>query len=105
VSYTTARRDGAWHVIDAETDQIVQTAGAGPAGAEAAATALARWNARASGPAADLRAWRKAQGLTQGALAAKLGVFWITVQRWESGARAVPPFLHLALKYLEEHPS
>jgi len=49
----------------------------------------------------DLKAWRKRWGLSQAALAKRLGVIRLTVTRWESGARPVPSFLPLALKGLE----
>jgi transcriptional regulator with XRE-family HTH domain len=49
----------------------------------------------------ELKDWRTAAHLTQGELAALLLVDHMTVSRWERGLRAVPPFLHLALKYLE----
>lgn len=45
--------------------------------------------------------WRKKNKLSQITLAEKLGVTTITVYRWEKGMREIPPFLHLALKYLE----
>ncbi len=50
----------------------------------------------------ELTKWRKAQGYTQKALAALLGVDKMTVYRWEKAMREIPPFLHLALKYLEK---
>lgn len=52
-----------------------------------------------NGPA--LRAWRQLHGLTLAELGAALGVTWVSVQRWESGTHAVPPFLFLALRELE----
>jgi transcriptional regulator with XRE-family HTH domain len=48
----------------------------------------------------ELLARRKTLALTQAALAEKLNVDLMTVSRWECGARAVPPFLHLALDQL-----
>jgi len=50
----------------------------------------------------DLKQWRKRNGYTQSQLAEVLGVIPISVSRWERGERQIPPFLHLALKYLEE---
>lgn len=51
---------------------------------------------------AELRATRARLGLTQPALAALLGVHPLTVSQWETGRRAIPAFLHLALKQLEQ---
>lgn len=45
--------------------------------------------------------WRKKNGYSQIRLGKALGVSTITVYRWEKGMRGIPPFLHLALKYLE----
>jgi DNA-binding XRE family transcriptional regulator len=49
----------------------------------------------------ELRVWRKRQGYTQQELGTLLGVTKTTVYRWEKAMREIPPFLHLALKYLE----
>jgi len=49
-----------------------------------------------------LRAWRNDHNLTQKQLAKHLGVAWLTVQRWETGHRAQPSFLYLALERLDE---
>jgi transcriptional regulator with XRE-family HTH domain len=49
----------------------------------------------------DLKEWRKRWGLSQAALAKRLGVIRLTVTRWESGTRPIPSFLPLALKGLE----
>lgn len=49
----------------------------------------------------DLVKWRKKNGYSQIKLAKVLGVITQTVFRWEKGKRAIPPFLYLALKYLE----
>ena len=49
----------------------------------------------------DLKKWRKHTGYSQGKLAKALGVTPLTVSRWERGERGIPPFLHLALKWLE----
>jgi transcriptional regulator with XRE-family HTH domain len=49
----------------------------------------------------ELTAWRKERGLTQIELAAMLGVTNVCVSRWESGARNIPAFLHLALDCLK----
>jgi len=49
----------------------------------------------------ELTKWRKKNGYTQISLGKALGVSTITVYRWEKGMRAIPSFLHLALKYLE----
>lgn len=49
----------------------------------------------------ELVAWRKHNAYTQISLGKALGVSTITVYRWEKGMRAIPSFLHLALKYLK----
>ena len=49
----------------------------------------------------ELTAWRKERGLNQIELAAMLGVTNVCVSRWESGARNIPAFLHLALDCLK----
>lgn len=48
-----------------------------------------------------LKEWRNKNGLTQSALAEKLNVAGMTVSRWETGLRAIPPFLSLALQAIE----
>lgn len=50
---------------------------------------------------ADLADWRERHALTKVELARLLGVQPLAVSRWESGARSVPPFLHLALAEIE----
>ena len=49
----------------------------------------------------ELQQWRKERGLTQEGLARCLGVIRLTVARWETGVRAIPSFLPLALEALE----
>lgn len=49
----------------------------------------------------DLLKWRKKNGYTQIKLGNALGVTTITVYRWEKAMREIPPFLYLAIKYLE----
>jgi transcriptional regulator with XRE-family HTH domain len=46
----------------------------------------------------QLVAFREAQGLTQQELADKLRVDRVTIARWETGARSIPPYLDLALE-------
>ncbi len=46
----------------------------------------------------ELQKWRKETGYSQSQLAEVLGVATMTVSRWETGARAIPSFLHLALE-------
>jgi DNA-binding transcriptional regulator YiaG len=46
----------------------------------------------------ELRKWREENGYTQDELAGILGVAMFSVSRWETGTRAIPSFLHLALK-------
>lgn len=49
---------------------------------------------------ADLKAFRKALGLSQEALAAALGLQRNTVARWENGRRAIPALLPASLEAL-----
>ncbi|MFH0774171.1 MAG: helix-turn-helix transcriptional regulator [bacterium] len=49
----------------------------------------------------ELQKWRKRNNCSQSQLASALGVITITVSRWERGTRAIPSFLHLALRCLE----
>jgi len=49
----------------------------------------------------ELKELRRRLGLTQKKLARQLGVIPLTVARWETGTRAIPSFLALALKALE----
>ena len=49
-----------------------------------------------------LRQWRHGHKLSQKELGKHLGVVLLTVQRWETGRRKVPSFLHLALDRLDE---
>ncbi len=52
--------------------------------------------------AAELHAWRKKRSLTRKQLADALGTTVTTVYRWETATRQIPPFLHLALKWLDK---
>ena len=52
----------------------------------------------------DLRQWRTERDLSLTDMATLLGVHFVTVYRWEAGDRAIPPFLELALRYLQEQP-
>ena len=111
MKYQAERREGAWHVVDS-SGQSVGIYGAGSTGASAALAAAEALNVqpvapvrRSSprpAPASWLRVWRTEHHLSQGALGDLLGVHWLTVQRWEAGQRAVPPFLKLALERLEQ---
>ena len=49
----------------------------------------------------ELKAWRKKHKYSQNGLAKLLGVAGQTVYRWESGAREITSFLHLALRCIE----
>jgi DNA-binding XRE family transcriptional regulator len=46
----------------------------------------------------DLVAFRETHELTQQELAEKLRVDRVTIARWETGARSIPPYLDLALE-------
>jgi len=50
----------------------------------------------------ELKKWRSDHKVTQQQLAFLLGVFNVTVARWETGTRKIPSFLHLALIGLEK---
>lgn len=49
----------------------------------------------------ELVKWRKKHGYSQIRLGKELGIATLTVYRWEKALRAIPPFLHLALRCLE----
>lgn len=49
----------------------------------------------------ELVALRERLELTQQQLADRLSVDRVTIARWETGTRAIPPFLHLALETVE----
>jgi transcriptional regulator with XRE-family HTH domain len=49
----------------------------------------------------ELKQWRADNGYSQAKLARALDVVVMTVSRWETGLRSIPPFLHLALRCLE----
>jgi hypothetical protein len=49
----------------------------------------------------ELKKWREKNGFSQNQLARALGVFNITISRWENDVRKVPSFLHWALVGLE----
>ena len=49
----------------------------------------------------DLTAFRQRLELTQQALADHLGVDRVTIARWETGTRAIPAYLGLALETVE----
>lgn len=49
----------------------------------------------------ELKRWRELNDYTQQELATALGTYQVSVARWETGARKIPSFLHLALRCLE----
>lgn len=49
----------------------------------------------------ELKQWRTKNGYTQLNLAEALEVHPVSIARWETGAREIPSFLHLALRCLE----
>lgn len=51
--------------------------------------------------AEELRAWMKEHGWTVRALAASLGTYPSTVQRYRDGTRPIPPMLEVALRGLK----
>lgn len=52
----------------------------------------------------ELRTRREVLGLTQQALAERLGIDSMTVSRWERGEHGIPPYLHLALLEIANNP-
>lgn len=48
----------------------------------------------------ELKTWREKHNLLQAELAEMLGVFWLTISKWENGVQKIPPYLHLALAEL-----
>ena len=50
----------------------------------------------------QLKAIRNRLGNSQTELAKRLGVAFITINRWENGHRAIPTAVSLALKFLTE---
>jgi DNA-binding XRE family transcriptional regulator len=48
----------------------------------------------------DLKRWRKRNKYSQEELGKALGVYQVTIARWETGVRKIPPFLDLALQTL-----
>jgi DNA-binding XRE family transcriptional regulator len=49
----------------------------------------------------ELKDWRRKWGLSQEELGKALGVFRVSISRWETGTRSIPSFLPLALQALE----
>lgn len=49
----------------------------------------------------ELERRRKALGLSRAALAKELSTNTVTVWRWETGERQIPPYLSLALETIE----
>jgi DNA-binding XRE family transcriptional regulator len=50
----------------------------------------------------EIKSWRQSWGLTQDKMARLLGVHRVTIAKWEAGDRGIPPFMHLALKQIEQ---
>jgi len=50
----------------------------------------------------ELKTWRIKNNYSQSLLAKVLGVTTTTISRWETGAREIPPFLHLTLKCIKK---
>jgi len=49
----------------------------------------------------ELKKWREEHNYSQSQLAKALGTHVMTVSQWERNIRAIPTFLHLALRCLE----
>jgi DNA-binding XRE family transcriptional regulator len=49
----------------------------------------------------ELKQWRERTGYSQGTLARLLAVDVMTISRWERNIMRIPPFLKLALAYIE----
>lgn len=49
-------------------------------------------------PAQVVRRVREKLGMTQTEFAAKVGVYWLTISKWERGAKPVPPARLRAIK-------
>ncbi len=49
----------------------------------------------------ELIAWRIKNNYSQSQLAKVLNVSTVTISRWETGMRKIPPLLHLALKSIK----
>jgi predicted transcriptional regulator len=47
--------------------------------------------------------WRERNNCSQGILSILLGVDVVTISRWERDIQKIPPFLHYALKYIEQN--
>jgi DNA-binding transcriptional regulator YiaG len=50
----------------------------------------------------ELKTWRVKHSYSQSQLAKILDVSTVTISRWETGARDIPPFLHLTLKCIKK---
>lgn len=50
----------------------------------------------------ELIKWRERNNCSQGILSIVLGVDIVTVSRWERDVQKIPPFLHYALKHIEQ---
>lgn len=64
-------------------------------------TFISHWLIELTMTPKELKQWREANKYSQNKLAELLSVHIMTVSRWERGAREIPPFLKLALDYLE----
>ena len=53
----------------------------------------------------ELKEWRRKWGVSQDKLSKALGIFRVSVSRWETGTRTIPSFLPLALEALENRMS
>lgn len=110
--YIAQRSAAGWTVVSAGSGTVVKQFAPGSHGAEEAAAAAATLNRghavrdslSRTNPAltpAALKIWRRKQHITQGELAALLGVHISTTHRWEQGDVPIPVWLRLALESLE----
>jgi DNA-binding transcriptional regulator YiaG len=100
--YVAIRAGGVWQVQDEAQGSTVASFGPGSQAARSAYDQAERLNRRPPPHDGWLRIWRKQHGVTQKALAERLEVTEMTIQRWESGDIKPPAYLRWALERLEQ---